>query len=265
MAENERRDANVQVMEEEPRSTKGRKGEKKGRGRSGSSAAPGSTTDIDVDRDLEERIEKLTQAMDSIQDMQDPPSDSDAAFWKAKFQELSALRMTEPEKEAERIREDVQNQLASMQAMIQGFQQEEAREVTSLESSRALALKQMKTPLAPAAEGSAAEQVKHLKKLLMAYQSLTGMVLQLQEAEAGTPAGEPSEDSFLCTALNRDAKRATQFCVTLPSASEHTATFEPIANIKELPEDLQTDFDMSTAQLPILIAKVNCFLFRDAT
>lgn len=194
----------------------------------------------------------------------DGASTSEADYWREKFNELSRVRLTEPEEQAAQARRDAEATVERIESMISQFEQAETAERKALQGARVVAAKAEAAAIrarkaektakaeAPAAEG---DKVKHLKRLLRAYQRMTGIVLQLQEDD-----GAEGEESVLCTAINRQKKRATQFSLDM---SGDSATFEPYANVKHLPPDLRADFDCSTSQLPVLMAKVNCFLYRE--
>jgi hypothetical protein len=207
----------------------------------------------------------MDRIVSAVAEVKDDASDAAAgseevsgegAFWKHKFEELQALRVTAPEQRLANLKvkmdaqEKAMNKLASsVRGMLKRTRSRAVQQPQQQSSSSAAAA------AAAAADdddeaavdedtdgGSALEmemleaKLEQKREMVRFYQKLTGVVVEPVQAEDEDDDDEL--ETMACTAINHIHKRAVKFDLQL-SGEDNNALFVPTANTGLLPTTLR--------------------------
>jgi hypothetical protein len=181
----------------------------------------------------------------------DETPNAEAAFWKAKFEEVQKLQ------------NDAEDDLASQakihkerEASLEQYANLLAQKVQSLESGvRVGEVVANKTGTEASTSGNHKE-----KRIIDFFELVTGMTIQEQMDEQyndGTP-------KYICTMKNVLERKATRFSIA-PAEENPMAEldFTPLANVDVLPEFLQQDITFERAMAPAMFAAALSALYED--
>ena len=198
-------------------------------------------------------VERVVAAVTEVKDDEGSSADArEAAFWKHKFEELQALRMTAPEQ-----------RLANLQSKMDT--QEKA--MNKVASSVRSMMKRSRNRATPSAEqasrssSSSAEEeeeeeegavevleakLEQKREMLRFYQKLTGIVVEPVQLDEEDEEEDEEPDTMTCTAINHIHKRAVKFDLQLSGESDHVL-FVPTANAALLPTALRVSAELLTS------------------
>ena len=219
-------------------------------------------------------MESVIEVNDDASDSRGTAAEQEAAFWKRKFEELQALRMTAPEQRLANLTTKLDAQEASMKKMassVRGMLQRSRvvsvrQRKSSAENVEVLTQQEEEEELAEDAEYDVAAdsetvelleaKLEQKREVLRFYQKLTGIVVEplTPEDDESSDSDGAEEDTMSCTAINHIHKRAVKFELQLADGGDQVV-FVPVANQSLLPTTLRVSLLLLAFPVPLPLTR----------